>query len=226
MFAVAVRAPQIFEQVAELVTAEHFGDGEEWLSLIWRIVHDHFKKEHRLPTTRFMVNRCNSGVSLNPELVTDAGAKKLNLFFKLVNSLLPDDLASTSLVMDCFQKFLEDRLVMRAQRAMALPATPLSLAEVFTEYAEKAASLTTLNKQPMFPIISAAELAAGDYRVNFIVEELLVANQFCVMAGPKKSLKTSLAVQLAICIARGVPFWTGSASTVDAVCWFARAKPA
>jgi AAA domain/DnaB-like helicase N terminal domain len=64
----------------------------------------------------------------------------------------------------------------------------------------------SIASRPQFPIVSAAELAHGDYRVAYIVERLLVEDQFCVLGGPKKCLKTSLAIALAISIALEIPF--------------------
>lgn len=54
-----------------------------------------------------------------------------------------------------------------------------------------------------FQPISASELAAGDYRVNWIIDWLLVEGQPCILAGGKKCLKTTILCDLLLSIAVG-----------------------
>lgn len=54
-----------------------------------------------------------------------------------------------------------------------------------------------------FRTITAAELAGGDYCVDYIVEGILAKGQPCGLLGPQKALKTSLAIDLAVAIATG-----------------------
>jgi 5S rRNA maturation endonuclease (ribonuclease M5) len=49
--------------------------------------------------------------------------------------------------------------------------------------------------------ITCAELDASDYGIEFLVDRTLVARQPCIIAGSKKTLKTSLIVDLGISIA-------------------------
>lgn len=56
-----------------------------------------------------------------------------------------------------------------------------------------------------FEILTAKELASGDFAGVYIVEDLLAWLEFCILVGPKKSLKTTLALYLACCIAIGRP---------------------
>lgn len=57
-----------------------------------------------------------------------------------------------------------------------------------------------------FEPITSAAFATGDYRPRWLIKRILVANQPAVLGGPKKALKTSLVVDLAISIATGMPF--------------------
>ena len=54
--------------------------------------------------------------------------------------------------------------------------------------------------------LTCAELSAGDYEVQYLIENALVKGQPCILAGQKKTLKTSLAIALAIALATGLAF--------------------
>jgi hypothetical protein len=61
-------------------------------------------------------------------------------------------------------------------------------------------------KPVRFSAITSAELAAGDYRLDYLVEWLLVQGQPAVIAGPKKSLKTNICIDLALSLSIGGNF--------------------
>ncbi len=52
-----------------------------------------------------------------------------------------------------------------------------------------------------FDALTCAELDNGKFDLEFLVDGILVAGQPCIMAGPQKSLKTSLLVDLGISLA-------------------------
>jgi len=54
-----------------------------------------------------------------------------------------------------------------------------------------------------FKPITAKELAEGDFRVNWLIDWLLVEGQPCIVAGGKKTLKTTLLCDLLLSIATG-----------------------
>jgi hypothetical protein len=55
-------------------------------------------------------------------------------------------------------------------------------------------------------LITSKELAANDYTLEYHIPNVLVRGQPCIFAGAKKTLKTSLAIDLAISLASGEPF--------------------
>ncbi len=61
-------------------------------------------------------------------------------------------------------------------------------------------------KDPRFAFRSSAEFLRGDYQLRWLVKGLLVQGQPGIIGGPKKSLKTSLLVELAYAVATGARF--------------------
>ena len=55
-------------------------------------------------------------------------------------------------------------------------------------------------------IAFSGDFLAADYRRRFLIKRILVQEQFCVLGGAKKSLKTSVLVALAVALASGVMF--------------------
>lgn len=61
-------------------------------------------------------------------------------------------------------------------------------------------------KPPRFRFMSSADFDDADYPVRYLVENVMVAGQPMVIGGRAKSLKTSLAIDLAISLGSGTPF--------------------
>ena len=59
---------------------------------------------------------------------------------------------------------------------------------------------------PDFKLMTCAELDAGDYEVEFLIEDILVAGQPTICGGGAKMLKTSICIDAAISLTTGTPF--------------------
>lgn len=57
-----------------------------------------------------------------------------------------------------------------------------------------------------FRFLTAAELAAGDFAIEYLVRGMFAKNQPAIMAAPSKSLKTTIGLDLAISLASGEKF--------------------
>lgn len=60
--------------------------------------------------------------------------------------------------------------------------------------------------QENFEWLTAAELHAGDHKLEYFIDQVFVKNQPLVMAGGQKTCKTNVASDLAISLATGQPF--------------------
>lgn len=57
-----------------------------------------------------------------------------------------------------------------------------------------------------FKLLSAAELFQHDARIEYYINGILAKNQNCVLAAPRKGMKTSLTIELLLSLATGWPF--------------------
>lgn len=67
-------------------------------------------------------------------------------------------------------------------------------------------ALESLDQPITYQRITCRELDSGDYRLEYLVNGMLVAGQPCVFAGGKKCLKTSLLIALGLSLATGEDF--------------------
>src|SRR5205807_8707221 len=55
-------------------------------------------------------------------------------------------------------------------------------------------------------LIDSSSFDTANFQPHWLVEQILVENQLCTIGGPPKSLKTSIAIDLAISLGSGTPF--------------------
>lgn len=57
-----------------------------------------------------------------------------------------------------------------------------------------------------FTILTNRELAEGEFTIEYLVDDVLVKGQPCILAAPKKSMKTTISIDLALSLASGDDF--------------------
>lgn len=63
-----------------------------------------------------------------------------------------------------------------------------------------------VKEQPRFSTYNLEELLEGDFEVEYLIEGLLVKGQPAICCGPSKSLKTTMLLNIALCLASGRQF--------------------
>ncbi len=204
LFSGLLRVPTLFGRAADRITQELFNDQENWLRIFWIVAADYFKKFQRLPNEEELRMSCNTALEQDPGALTDRDKERLNEFiataFKFDTEVFREDK-----FMELLQKFLEDRLLFSLRRTISRPLVPKDISRLLMQTAERADSLTALSSgsRRSFEAISAADFATANYEITFLIERLMVVGEPMMIGGPKKSLKTSLALDLAIALTTG-----------------------
>lgn len=72
--------------------------------------------------------------------------------------------------------------------------------------AQESGERVEAKSKPVYRRITCQELDDGDFEIRELIEGTLVADQPCVLAGPQKTLKTTLAIDAGISLATATPF--------------------
>ncbi|WP_375314914.1 AAA family ATPase [Schlesneria sp. DSM 10557] len=84
-----------------------------------------------------------------------------------------------------------------------------SLDEVLAEAASRISTVSetvAFNAKPKFRVLTSGELDAADIRTEFLIDDILVKGQPCILAAVKKCLKTTIAVDLSLSVGSGSKF--------------------
>ena len=101
------------------------------------------------------------------------------------------------------ERAIERDLAVKLDDAKRLVYDPnLSVAEK-VDFVDGLTAHLTVNRSERFPLVTAKELATSKYETKYLIHGILAANEFCILVGPQKTLKTSLALQMAVCLAVG-----------------------
>ena len=104
-------------------------------------------------------------------------------------------------------KWIERQMAARASDLLrVIQDGTLSTAEKL-EYASGLTAHLETDRPERFPMMTMAELAAGDFAGAYIIRGFLAALEFSIIVGPKKGLKTTLAFLMACSIALGRPLF-------------------
>lgn len=97
-------------------------------------------------------------------------------------------------IVECHRRRRVHQTATAMREAAESPVTDLSV------LGEIESRLGIGNDKPseLFPVVTAKELFEGDYSLDYLIGGMLVRGQNCILAGPKKALKTNLAIALAL----------------------------
>ncbi len=81
------------------------------------------------------------------------------------------------------------------------PPPPVDLSGILSQ-----TTASRPDEDSLFKIWTCPELMQADLKQEFLIENVLVEGQPCIIGGPKKCLKTSIMLDMAVSLAAGVPF--------------------
>jgi hypothetical protein len=102
----------------------------------------------------------------------------------------------------CVPPMADDEVERIAASVARYEPDQVSVAVVENHWAQVKAQANEPDK-PNFVGITSAELAKGNYELSYLIDGVLVRGQPGVLAGPKKTLKTNISVDLAIALSQG-----------------------
>jgi hypothetical protein len=100
--------------------------------------------------------------------------------------------------------FLKDKAVDLFSLKMELFGTTMSSREDFTDFVEEVGEDKVENLP--FSTLSATDLFKLDIKTTYLIDDVLDKDQVMLVSGPKKALKTTILLDMALSLAAGTPF--------------------
>jgi hypothetical protein len=101
--------------------------------------------------------------------------------------------------------FLKDRAKNLDELKLDLFGTTMSSREDFTDFVEEEEEGVIVERLP-FSTLSATDLFKLEVKTTYLIESVLDRDQVTLVSGPKKALKTTILLDMALSLASGTPF--------------------
>ena len=85
-------------------------------------------------------------------------------------------------------------------------SSEVDLSQLLGKLVKPSIAAAAIPTNPLFPYITCNELDMNQFQLEYIIEGVLVKGQPGVIAGPKKSLKTNISIDLALSLGCGGHF--------------------
>jgi replicative DNA helicase len=198
-----VHFPDLFADARERLRVDHFSDLELPVAALWQTLLD----QHQLGTLSrdSLLADYRSRVAPCPEDVPREALDELLVAIREAYDRPADDF-SEAYGRDLLRRFVIERevwdpLQQTIAAADRLHRVPHDLATILQTYADRLAALARPNER--FRVYSPEEFEQAHFEHEWLLDGFLLKGQPAMVAGPAKSLKTSLVAEMAVCMGLG-----------------------
>jgi hypothetical protein len=123
--------------------------------------------------------------------------------FEILRRVYALDVSDEGRGAELIQQFVHERYFVAEMKFHTWGEDLEADAIALTDLTERLAIVQSIDQEDRFQVYSAEEFLAANFQLEWLLEPFLVAGQPAVIGGPAKALKTSLALEMALCICRG-----------------------